>query len=567
MSSDPLRPYLNHTEIILRIPGKPDLQLGWEDINYNMTPNGWKPIFNKEKYKKIMIERSLMNPEDDINFIFQSGRPNNKFIITRLVKQPEIQIPVTKITAEGEKKMGNGPSRGHCNTCEIAAHLINPTDASVNRTKWLNWKPHSWIECEFSDFFTLTKYLLQSAPETPGRDPQKWELLGRTVDNEWILLDEKKTADNIFNSERLKWVSININDKPPVNAIRLDIKTNMQNSEFIQLSRLRFFGIPLLSNNTAENVSSKKEKTTSSNIGIQSNLPLVINTGVQANNRAVSRNASAQANNRHILGNLINVRSKLIDHLRIAAPEELHNIERYLESRGSFRPSTEGLPRASQLSLPFSSKVRPSTVGAAGGSNLANLKLRSLGGIGNQRPASARNITNRRKVGTLLASLGNENEVNLPGSVRNGGGGGGGGYRLPPLKTRSESKEEERPQSAGILGRLKFFGSGSVKEQSVSLKLGHELLKAINEGNSEKALSLISQGADINIIGMNGYNPLLLSLEKKLPDVAEKLLDLGAIVGEGEMRYKILVASKGTPLMQKMLSKKRKNRCNRTRKN
>ena len=580
MSSDPLRPYLNHTEIILRIPGKPDLQLGWEDINYNMTPNGWKPIFNKEKYKKIMIERSLMNPEDDINFIFQSGRPNNKFIITRLVKQPEIQIPVTKITAEGEKKMGNGPSRGHCNTCEIAAHLINPTDASVNRTKWLNWKPHSWIECEFSDFFTLTKYLLQSAPETPGRDPQKWELLGRTVDNEWILLDEKKTADNIFNSERLKWVSININDKPPVNAIRLDIKTNMQNSEFIQLSRLRFFGIPLLLNNTAENLSSKKEKTTSSNIGIQSNLPLVINTGVQANNRAVSRNASAQANNRavsrnasaqgnnrHILGSLINVRSKLIDHLRIAAPEELHNIERYLESRGSFRPSTEGLPRASQLSLPFSSKVRPSTVGAAGGSNLANLKLRSLGGIGNQRPASARNITNRRKVGTLLASLGNENEVNLPGSVRNGGGGGGGGYRLPPLKTRSESKEEERPQSAGILGRLKFFGSGSVKEQSVSLKLGHELLKAINEGNSEKALSLISQGADINIIGMNGYNPLLLSLEKKLPDVAEKLLDLGAIVGEGEMRYKILVASKGTPLMQKMLSKKRKNRRNRTRKN
>jgi len=478
----------------------------------------------------------------------------------------EIQIPVTKITAEGEKKMGNGPPRGHCNTCEIAAHLINPTDASVNRTKWLNWKPHSWIECEFSDFFTLTKYLLQSAPETPARDPQKWELLGRTVDNEWILLDEKKTPDNIFNSERLKWVSININDKPPVNAIRLDIKTNMQNSEFIQLSRLRFFGIPLLSNNSAENVSSKKEKTTSSNIGIQSNVPLASNAGVQSNNRAVSRNASAQANNRHILGSLINVRSKLIDHLRIAAPEELHNIERYLESRGSFRPSTEGLPRATQLSLPFSAKVRPSTVGGAGGSNLANLRLRGLAEIGNQRPASARNITNRRKVGTLLSTLGNRNEVNLPGSVRNSGG-GGGGYSLPPLKIRSESKEEERPQSAGILGRLKFFGSGSMKEQGVSLKLGHELIRAIKEGNSEKALSLISQGADINITGMNGNNPLLLALDKKLPDVAEKLLDLGAVVGEGEMRYKMLVASKGTPLMQKILSKKRKNRRNRTRKN
>jgi len=92
-------------------------------------------------------------------------------------------------------------------------------------------------------------------------------------------------------------------------------------------------------------------------------------------------------------------------------------------------------------------------------------------------------------------------------------------------------------------------------------------LKAIKEENSEKALSLISQGADINITGINGNNPLLLALEKKLPDVAEKLLELGAIVGEGERRYKILVASKGTPLMQKILSKKRKSRCNRTRKN
>ena len=501
----------------------------------------------------------------------------------------EIQIPVTKITAEGEKKMGNGPSRGHCNTCEIAAHLINPTDASVNRTKWLNWKPHSWIECEFSDFFTLTKYLLQSAPETPSRDPQKWELLGRTVDNEWILLDEKKTPDNIFNSERLKWVSININDKPPVNAIRLNIKTNMQNSEFIQLSRLRFFGIPLLSNNSAENVSSKKEKTTSSNIGIQSNVPLASNAGVQSNNRAVLRNASAQSNakansrnaasqsnakvnsrnaavqsnNRLGLGNLRNTRRRLISRLETASNAELGNIEKFLQTRRNYHSPSEGLPPAVTRSLLDPIRVRPSTTG---GSNLANLKLRSLGGIGNQRPASARVFTNRRKVGTLLANLGDENEVNLPGSVRNGGG-GGGGYSLPPLKTRSESKEEERPQSAGILGRLKFFGSGSMKEQGVSLKLGHELMRAIKEGNSEKALSLISQGADINITGMNGNNPLLLALDKKLPEVAEKLLDLGAVVGEGEMRYKMLVASKGTPLMQKILSKKRKNRRNRTRKN
>ena len=92
-------------------------------------------------------------------------------------------------------------------------------------------------------------------------------------------------------------------------------------------------------------------------------------------------------------------------------------------------------------------------------------------------------------------------------------------------------------------------------------------MRAIKESNSEKALSIISQGADINIIGVDGNNPLLLALDKKLLDVAEKLLNLGASVGEGEMRYKMLVASKGTPLMQKILSKKRKNRRNRTRKN
>ena len=560
MSSDPLRPYNNHTEILLQIPGKPDLQLGWEDINYEKSANGWKPIFDKKKYKKIMIERSLMNPEDDINFIFQSGNPNNKFIITRLVK-----IPVLGIRDLPGRSIG-----------EAAYRLILDTLPGLIGDKWLNFTYPTWIECDFRTPTIVSKIRLMSANDEPHRDPAKIRIFGINTNKELVHL---KDLDVLFES-RHQWKDFEIVNEIPVIGIRFEIETirgghkpssknhnyskpalmnfnTFGDDNYVQLARIQFMRKSLQSDIQVQ------EKNHSG----AENVVKSINVSTQANNRAVSRNASAQANNRHILGSLINVRSKLIDHLRIAAPEELHNIERYLESRGSFRPSTEGLPRASQLSLPFSAKVRPSTVGAAGGSNLANLKLRSLGGIGNQRPASTRNITNRRKVGTLLGSLGNENEVNLPGSVRNGGGGGGGGYRLPPLKTRSESKEEERPQSAGILGRLKFFGSGSVKEQSVSLKLGHELMRAIKEGNSEKALSLISQGADINITGMNGNNPLFLALDNKLLDVAEKLLDLGAIVGEGEMRYKILVASKGTPLMQKMLSKKRKNRRNRTRKN
>ena len=61
MSSDPLKPYLNRTEIILRIPGKPDLQLGWEDINYEKSADGWKPIFNKEVFlSNSVIKLSLL---------------------------------------------------------------------------------------------------------------------------------------------------------------------------------------------------------------------------------------------------------------------------------------------------------------------------------------------------------------------------------------------------------------------------------------------------------------------------------------------------------------------------
>ena len=75
-----LRPMPVNANIILRVPGSPDIQLGGERIHFNPNPD-----FNKEKYKRILIERSLLNPDDDIvvNFGMLHGG-NRSVILTRV---------------------------------------------------------------------------------------------------------------------------------------------------------------------------------------------------------------------------------------------------------------------------------------------------------------------------------------------------------------------------------------------------------------------------------------------------------------------------------------------------
>ena len=80
MSADPLRRQSISAYIILRIPGSPDIQLGNETIHFNPDPD-----FNKEKYKRIMIERSLLNPDDDIVVNFgRLNTPDRSVILTRV---------------------------------------------------------------------------------------------------------------------------------------------------------------------------------------------------------------------------------------------------------------------------------------------------------------------------------------------------------------------------------------------------------------------------------------------------------------------------------------------------
>jgi len=77
-----LLPSPKTTNVILRVPGSSDIQLGVETIHfYAHGKNSW----DEKKWKKILIERSLLNPDDNI-IINMNHLPeqNSRIIITRV---------------------------------------------------------------------------------------------------------------------------------------------------------------------------------------------------------------------------------------------------------------------------------------------------------------------------------------------------------------------------------------------------------------------------------------------------------------------------------------------------
>ena len=71
-----------NTMVILQVPGSPDIQLGMETINYY---GGGQTSWDEKKWKKILIERSLLNPQDDIIVNWNHlPEQNSRLIITRV---------------------------------------------------------------------------------------------------------------------------------------------------------------------------------------------------------------------------------------------------------------------------------------------------------------------------------------------------------------------------------------------------------------------------------------------------------------------------------------------------
>jgi len=77
-----LLPSPKTTNVILRVPGSSDIQLGVETIHYY---GGGQNSFDEKKWKKILIERSLLNPDDNIiiNMNHLTAQ-NSRIIITRV---------------------------------------------------------------------------------------------------------------------------------------------------------------------------------------------------------------------------------------------------------------------------------------------------------------------------------------------------------------------------------------------------------------------------------------------------------------------------------------------------
>ena len=76
-----LLPNPTNTNVILRVPGSPDIQLGVETIHYYVGKTSW----DEKKWKKILIERSLLNPQDDIIVNWNHlSEQNSRLIITRV---------------------------------------------------------------------------------------------------------------------------------------------------------------------------------------------------------------------------------------------------------------------------------------------------------------------------------------------------------------------------------------------------------------------------------------------------------------------------------------------------
>jgi hypothetical protein len=77
-----LLPSPKTTNVILRVPGSSDIQLGVETIHFY---GGGKTSLDEKKWKKILIERSLLNPNDNI-VINMNHLPevNSRLIITRV---------------------------------------------------------------------------------------------------------------------------------------------------------------------------------------------------------------------------------------------------------------------------------------------------------------------------------------------------------------------------------------------------------------------------------------------------------------------------------------------------
>lgn len=130
--------------------------------------------------------------------------------------------PVANVTASAE----NRPN-------ETAAKLVDGDPG----TKWLTFERTGWIELEMEEPVVATRYVMTSANDFDGRDPQAWTLQGSTDGESWTDLDSRSGEDF---PERFMPKEYRFENEVAYSHFRLDITAN-GGDPLTQLAELQIF--------------------------------------------------------------------------------------------------------------------------------------------------------------------------------------------------------------------------------------------------------------------------------------------------------------------------------------
>jgi beta-galactosidase/beta-glucuronidase len=126
----------------------------------------------------------------------------------------------------------NGDYTIYNNPILSSQYSDSPPEESIEKafdgsfeTKFLTFNKTGWIQCSFkyNKKYTVNKYSITSANDSPGRDPRDWTLQGSNDDDNWVTLD---TRSNITFTGRKYTRTYPFTNPTAYNSYRLNITKN-----------------------------------------------------------------------------------------------------------------------------------------------------------------------------------------------------------------------------------------------------------------------------------------------------------------------------------------------------
>lgn len=120
---------------------------------------------------------------------------------------------------------------------------------NTTNTKWLTNGPTTgWIQFQFPNgtMYTITRYSITSADDTPSRDPRNWTLYGSNDGSNWDAVD---TQNNQSWTDRFQRREFACTSPNAFNYYRLDITANNGSSDYTGFSEMELLGETLIASN------------------------------------------------------------------------------------------------------------------------------------------------------------------------------------------------------------------------------------------------------------------------------------------------------------------------------